>query len=182
MCLLTSGAIKSCGLSAAGVSSITLFNKSEVVDSGYTVTADGAISGILLVEDAAGQTFDFLEDTASAIDKSVQQFYIEQTVKFSLGAAIRTAAATGAITDAEAQKAVNMYMQLVQGRFVAIVKFRSGKSYLFGKENGLSVPELTKSSGESKTDTTAGGVITLTGSENFLAPVVLSSVTITNES
>lgn len=172
-CLITSGAIATCEFSVGGLKALYLYNKDEIVS--WTATS-GLFTAFVMADDAIGYQFEFLEETASAQAELVVsngQRYVRDTVTFNLDGKVKTAAGSTPQTDAEADTLVATFEKLMLGKFVAIAEERSGKRYIYGRNNGLKATALTRGSGAAEGDF-SGAVITLSGSEIEM-PQVYSS-------
>lgn len=84
-CLLTSGASRQCSHEFGGIKELYLANFSEVT-SAETNPATGEITGFTMTSGATFYTFEFVKDTAQALEELQDgpSSFIQQTINFQL--------------------------------------------------------------------------------------------------
>ena len=160
-CLLTAGITKDCGHSFGGLKEVLIGNFDELSSLDYA--ADGSITGVTMVTGATAYEFEFVKDTAQAIEelqKSGAASSINQTINLQLNGITQ---AKNAILDA-----------LSVATLFVIVKKSDNNYWFFGeptKSSGLEATVVSIDSGTAQTDASAM-TITMSGASLEYASMV----------
>lgn len=164
-CLLTAGISKECAHAFGGLKEIYIGNFDEL--SGMTYDADGNISACTLTSGSTIYSFEFVKDTAQALEELVENgasSYINQTIN----------AQFNGITQAKKEILDALSLATV---FV-IVKKTDDKYWFYGeptKSAGLEATALTIDTGTAQGDVSSASV-TLVGAALEYASTIDASV------
>lgn len=166
-CRLTNNITKeNCAYAVAGVKELFLINYSS--DIVYNET-DGVITEITppANETVVAYKVDFAENTASFTDDLAQG---------GNGGKYRTHTVNFTVSELEHQRLNSDADALSLGRFIAVVVDKKGKTFMLGRNNGLTATSTNYASGTADADA-MGWTVVLAGSENeAMKPVKDESV------
>lgn len=151
-CLLTAGVTKDCAHAFGGLKEVYIGNFSEV--SGMTYSPTGEVTGITLTSGATAYSFEFVKDTAQALEELVENgasSFVNQTINLQING----------LTQEKKSQLDNLSLATV---FV-IVKKTDDVYWIYGEPTqsaGLEATALTIDTGTAQGDVQAGS-ITLVG-------------------
>lgn len=164
-CVLNNGVLKDCGHSFGGLKELYLGNFEDLI--GMTYDTSGHITGVTLASGATTYKFEFVKDTAQALEelqKEGASSFINQTLNFQLN------------NITMAKKTVLSDLSL--STCFVIVKKADNSFWFFGemaKSAGLEATELTIDTGAAQSDS-AGATISLVGASLDYASTVEDGV------
>jgi hypothetical protein len=151
-CLLTGGITKECAHTFGGLKELLIGNFDDIDEVTYDV--DGSISGITMISGATTYEFEFVKDTAQALEELVENgasSYINQTINLQLGGIN--------------QEKKIVLEELSLGKFFVIVKKSDDLYWMYGEPKnsaGLEATALTIDTGTAQSDVSSASV-TLVG-------------------
>ena len=164
-CLLTGGITKECAHAFGGLKEVFIGNFDDIDTVTYDV--DGSISGITMLSGATMYEFEFVKDTAQALEELVENgasSYINQTINLQLGNVT--------------QERKNILEELSLGTFFVVVKKSDDLYWMYGEPKqsaGLEATALTIDTGAAQSDTSSVS-ITLVGASLGYADQIADGV------
>lgn len=164
-CLLTGGITKECAHAFGGLKEVYIGNFDDIDTVTYDV--DGSISGITMLSGATMYEFEFVKDTAQALEELVENgasSYINQTINLQLGNVT--------------QERKNILEELSLGTFFVVVKKSDDLYWMYGEPKqsaGLEATALTIDTGAAQSDTSSVS-ITLVGASLGYADQIADGV------
>lgn len=166
-CLLTAGVTKDCAHAFGGLKEVYIGNFTEL--SGVTYSAEGQITGLTMTTGATAFEFEFVKDTAQALEELVENgasSFINQTINLQLNG----------LTQAKKEVLDTLSLATV---FV-IVKKTDDVYWIYGEPTqsaGLEATALTIDTGTAQGDTQAASVTLVGASLRYASTVTADAVT-----
>ena len=165
-CLLTAGVTKDCAHAFGGLKEVYIGNFSEM--TGITYNTDGQVTGITMSGVATAYAFEFVKDTAQALEELVENgasSFINQTINLQLNGMT------------QAKKAVLDTLSLAT--MFVIVKKTDDVYWIYGETTqsaGLEATAMTIDTGTAQGDTQAASITLVGASLRYASTVTAAAV------